>query len=288
MLNYSISREWASGFRIDADILRSIDNGIRRIARGNITSSVSLELSNSTSMKGQLLGDVLIEENSPGRLFEVLVLDYRSYDPGASNQAIEYISLTLSRRSSQPSVIVHIETESQERLAVIARDIESRIEGIIIKNSLAVRLLTPPHPNEGSPISHLAMLIPIAFAIWTSLSISNSLRDTAVKFEHSLSQEASTAEIGKTLIEYISARFVATSKQQLVVMLGLALAVVIWLLSSQIIPSNSLALDRHFLIGDYANRYRTSLTFRSRLIWSAGVGLLVSVLGSAIIFFLTK
>lgn len=286
---YTVAREWRAGLRLDIESLNSIDRSIRAVIQGGVLStSLSLELSNSTSLNGHSLDDLVSEPNLPGRLFEVLTLDYRNYGRQAVDDQSESVQLTFSRRESQPAAAVRITAPSRERLALVAREVESRVEGVIVERSLLVSLLTPPNRNDLAPLTQLAMLIPIATMIWTGWSISRELAGSKLAFEGSIAPGASAAEVGRALAEFMTERSTSTARQQLVVMLSLALLVCIWVVTSQMSVASDVALNRHFLIGDYAKKYHESLGLRTKLLWSGGVGLLVSLLGSALIYFVTK
>jgi hypothetical protein len=285
MASYSVRREWASGFRITDDELREINASIYKILLPQVQSSVSLELSNLSSIRVRSLADALAEDNAPGRLFEVLTLEYSSSTPGPPAIS-ERVQLTLSRRPTHPAISVQLEAGSQERLALLTREVVSRVESIAVAKSLAERLMTAPRPGDVSPVAHLAMLLPIGVAVWTSWTRVGGLQAAVDEIAPKIQAAVSASDVGRFLVELMVRTEISRTMQMRVIFLSLAFAVVVWLLHSQ--QDFTASVSRHFLINDYGKRFRTSLAFRAQLLWSGVVVLLVSALGSALIYWFTR
>lgn len=285
MASYSVRREWIGGFRVTDDALREFDRILHKVLLPQVQSSVSLELSNLSSIRVQSLADALAEDNAPGRLFEMLTLEYSSSTPGPPSTS-ERVQLTFSRRPTHPAISVQLEADSQERLALLSREVVSRVESIATAKSLAERLMTAPRPSEISPVAYLAMLLPIGVAVWSSLTRVGGVQTAVDEITPKIQAAVSASDVGRLMVEFSAQAQISQSTQMRVVMLSLAFAVVIWLLHSQ--QDFNASVSRHFLINDYGKRFGTSLARRAQLLWSGGVGLLVSVLGSALIYWLTK
>ena len=116
---YSVTREWGGGFELSAETLKSLDVKVRELLSAASPSSVSLQLSNSTAIQVTALDDILREDNSRGRLFEILTIIWHR---GAERASPESCTITFAKRGTQPAIVMHIRSASRESMALIAKE----------------------------------------------------------------------------------------------------------------------------------------------------------------------
>ncbi len=282
---YSVTREWGGGFELGAQKLKSLDAKVCELLSAASPSSVSLQLSNSTAIQAGALDDIFREDNSRGRLFEILSITWHG---GAERLSRESCTITFAKRGTQPAIVMQVRSASRETMALIAREIESRLEDVVIPPSIWRRVITPPRQGEVSVLAYITMLLPIGAAIWATRQFDHITAQSAEALLRDIAATESMRDISLRIFKYGMFVNELNSNRLVIAMLALGAAVVIWAFEARTRAGEDLASSRHFLINDYATRYVKHAAFQDRLFWSGMVAFAVSALASVLIWWLTR
>lgn len=269
-----VSYCFSKGFILNEEHLQTISSMIRE----RYTEELVYKITKSDSYIYQTsdINEIFKEENSNANLINKLVVAIDNSD---------IINFQLCFEKGKPSTL-KIVGEDKDKIFLLYNEIKTYVEKeiTIIKTFLAYDTLQ-------SICSILSTFLMLGCFVFMQLMLKNSLSVGTAESEKAINSSDILVKLNYLIVQLGNTD--EKSVEYLHIFWPVMFGSIVLIFLPKIVEflwgkKGVLRLDDYFLIGKQKNVYDKKMKMRNNLIWTIGIGLVVSIVGGLLVYFFTK